>query len=91
MTRKSPYDEYEKYTPETVNIANEFQHALQPVFNKYVAQGYSIRQLSHMVFEEVWELELLAILDTTKEVRAATKAKLPLPRPKRPIPGPGRE
>jgi hypothetical protein len=71
--RKSPYNDKEKYTEEAVRIADEFHHALQPIFDKYVAQGYAIRQLSHMALSEVWELELLAMLDGGAQLIADTK------------------
>lgn len=99
MPRKSPYDDTDHYTNQTNHIGGEFQRAIFPLFTKYVEQGYSIRQLSHLVMNEVFECELLAMLDMNKALRkeklpeAPTSApsvpptKLPLPVPKRALKG----
>jgi hypothetical protein len=81
MPLKSPYDHNERYTQESVQIADEFHHAIRPVFDKWVAAGYSIRQLSHLFFSEVWEQELIHILEAKPVLPPTTKK--PLPRPKR--------
>lgn len=93
MPRKSPYDDTDHYTHETNLIGNEFHKVIAPLFTKYVEQGFSIRQLSHLVMNEVFECELLAMLDLNKAIREGRSAppqeptpgqpKLPLPRPKR--------
>jgi hypothetical protein len=59
---KSLYDHNHRYTPEADALSNETHLALQGIFDRYIAQGYSPREISHIMQADVWELELSAVL-----------------------------
>lgn len=60
---KSIYSEDDRYTPECNQLDIEVHDALKPVFDRWVALGYSIRQVSHLIQGAAYELELMAMLD----------------------------
>lgn len=59
---KSLYDENGKYTEDAMKLDRETNEAIDDLFNKYVADGYSPREISHVMMATVSEIELTLLL-----------------------------
>ena len=55
-------NENERWAEEASSIADELHRATLPIFEKYYAQGYKARELSHLLMGVAWELELMTVL-----------------------------
>ena len=64
---KALYGEDDRYTAEANALDIQVHDALKPVFDRWAALGYSIRQISHVVQGAAYELELMAMLDVAVE------------------------
>lgn len=57
---KNLYNEKdETYSEETSELDYKVNAAIQPIFDEYVKLGYSIRQISHVMLNTIWECELM--------------------------------
>lgn len=61
--KKSLYNEDETYSPEAFELSSEATRIIQPLFDKYIKDGYSIRQISHVITTAVWECELMGMFN----------------------------
>jgi hypothetical protein len=52
----------ERWTETAIKISNEFDAAIRPIFEKYYAQGFKARELSHLLMGVAWENELMTVL-----------------------------
>lgn len=59
---KTLYDKNGKYTHEANVYDRKIEDAIRDIFNEYVAQGYSPRELSHLAHGAVSMLETIAML-----------------------------
>lgn len=46
---KKLFDKNEKWTPEAMKIGDEFESVLWPIIQKYAKEGYSIREIGHIL------------------------------------------
>lgn len=60
---KTLYDKNFRWTPEASALDTRIHEALQPLFEEYVAKGYSPREISHVVHGASMQLELMAVLN----------------------------
>lgn len=67
-------DDY-RYTPDGAALDSEATKALESVFAKYLALGYSPREISHIIKHVVTDFELEAVLDYHPTVDAWVEAK----------------
>jgi len=63
---KNLYNDDDTYTYEAANLDEETHDAIVSIFNKYVKEGHSIRQISQVMQMTVIDLELSSILSTKK-------------------------
>ena len=61
---KSLYDEKDRNTAMSVAFSGEIEGAVKPILDKYIEQGYSIRQLVHEAQAAMGFLEADHILKT---------------------------
>jgi len=59
----SLFDKDFRYTQEATNFENEVYAALRPIFDRYMALGYSPRELEYLITGAGTHLSLAAILD----------------------------
>ena len=61
---KSLYNEKDDtYLDVALKLDAEIQGAVQPIFDKYMRLGYSLRQISHVILSAVCECELTNIFN----------------------------
>jgi hypothetical protein len=53
----------DRYTPEACEILTEFARAAEKTIRKYKDQGYSVRELSHILQGAVTDAECSVLLD----------------------------
>ena len=63
--KKNLYNEDETYSPEAFELSSDAAKIIQPLFDKYVNDGYSIRQISQLITTVVWECELMGMFNRT--------------------------
>ena len=52
-----------RYTEEALALTGKILTVVGPIFNDYLAKGYSLREISHVVQSAVGEIELDAVLE----------------------------
>jgi hypothetical protein len=57
---KSLFTEYEKYTNDANNLDDDVQEALQPILDKYLDKGYTVREIEYIMLWSVNEIGLKA-------------------------------
>jgi len=63
VQRKNLFTEKgERWTDDANRISNEFTDAVRPIFEKYYAQGYRVRDISHILMGVAFEEEVLTVL-----------------------------
>jgi hypothetical protein len=65
MKKKLYSEEDETYLNIGHELADEAANVIQPIFDKYVKDGYSIRQVSQILTTVVWECELMGMFNRT--------------------------
>jgi hypothetical protein len=60
---KSLFDENDRWTPEANRLTMEVRHLLEPLFKQWAKDGYSVREISHIIGVEVGMIECSTILD----------------------------
>ena len=60
---KSLFDENFRYTPAAIDIANDIDMALALIFNRRISEGYSPREIAHVIQGEVSSYELTHVLN----------------------------
>lgn len=63
---KNIYDENDRYTLEANRLDEEVRALILPLFERYVREGWSVRQISHLMQGTIYELELRAMLRNAK-------------------------
>jgi hypothetical protein len=63
---KPLFDHDHRYTQAATNLADDGAAAIFVLFQKYIEQGYSPREISIVLMHEVMEQELLAVLGYTR-------------------------
>jgi hypothetical protein len=51
MKMKQFFDEHEEWTDVAIDIDREAELAVKPIFDKYIALGYSVRGIAYMIGE----------------------------------------
>ena len=70
MVKKRLYDnENDRYIDATIKLDLETTRALRPIFDRCTKAGYSYRDISHVMMQAVFGLEMEAIL--TQQVEKA--------------------
>jgi hypothetical protein len=57
------YDENEKYTEEASLLDKKVNEALRPIISEYVARGYNVREICHIIAMEILAMECDFILE----------------------------
>lgn len=60
---KRAFDDSGYYKSEGMHIDDAFAKAIRPIFLKFMEEGYSPRELSHLAMHAVFEIELGEILE----------------------------
>jgi len=60
---KSLYDKNLRYTPEAFKIDEEAYPTVKAIFDRWIEQGYSPREISHILQACVVDYELYSVLD----------------------------
>jgi uncharacterized membrane-anchored protein len=63
---KSLYDKNHRYTPEATLLSSKISEHIFTVVKQYVADGYSPREISHIILHEVLDAELMAVMGVPK-------------------------
>lgn len=75
---KSFFGKHESYTKEGLELDREIDAALKPIFDKWTAEGYTVREIAHMAHGTVISLEcyrvVKAAMDSRKKEKAAAAA-----------------
>jgi len=53
------FDDRNRYKPKAAELTREMDKLLRPIFDQYVVQGFSVREISHIM--------LLAVMDAENE------------------------
>lgn len=59
---KSLYDDKARYTSQASDLDAETYHALLSIFNKWIKEGYSPREISHLMQATVIDVECSTVL-----------------------------
>lgn len=46
-----------RYTPEAIELHNTVNRVLKPLFQEYIDSGYSYREISHILFHLIADLD----------------------------------
>ncbi len=57
------YDENEKYTVEASLLDKKVNEALRPIISEYIARGYNVREICHVISMEILSMECDFILE----------------------------
>jgi hypothetical protein len=57
-----------RYSDDALAIDGELNAVLRPIFKKWIAKGYSPREISHIVFMASFDQELSTSLDFKEQV-----------------------
>jgi hypothetical protein len=64
---KSFFDDKFIHTDAARNCDREARLAMDPIFAKWMAEGYSPREIAHIIASCAWESECWAVIDGRKE------------------------
>lgn len=70
---KSLFDDNAKWTPEGNQLSNEVSHLLTPLFKKWMANGFSPRDIAHIISGEVHMTECCEIMTRDAEIHKQNK------------------
>ncbi len=72
---KSFYGKYESYTEAASGLDREVHHALKPIFDKYIAEGFLIREISHIAHSAIVALECEKVVRRSFNLRKKEQAE----------------
>ena len=58
-----------RFTEAGVELSDEFRQAIEPIFQRAIAAGYSPRDISHVAADEVRAVEAVMALRTSMDYR----------------------
>jgi hypothetical protein len=61
---KSLYTENHRYTDQAISLGTETGNAVTEIFKKYIDLGYSPREVSYIMQQEIRDIELMEVLNT---------------------------
>lgn len=59
---KKIYNENDSFSDTAQEIEREFYHLVKPLFDRWIAEGYSIRELSHLLQGSISEMEIMTVI-----------------------------
>jgi hypothetical protein len=68
MSKKSLYDKNDRYTTTGLALGDEITGAIADIITKYIALGYSAREVSHIAQDAVACIEVSRVLDPDHKV-----------------------
>jgi hypothetical protein len=82
MESKSLYDENERQTKDADDLDGEVAQVLEPIFSKWVKEGFKIREIESVMRSVCMDLALDALLGLTSRegIKARTEDTQSLPR-----------
>lgn len=73
---KSIYGKQESYTKEASELDREIDKALRPIFDKWIADDYPVREIAHVAYGAVISIEcyrvVKAAIDARKKERSCS-------------------
>ncbi len=73
---RSLYDENGRYTDAASHLEASAENGLRVIFDKYVRDGFSPREISHVLQAGVTMLELMAIIDMPTPLETMLREKV---------------
>lgn len=80
MSKKLYDGETWRWTDEARSLAHEIHQAIQPIFDRYVSEGYSPREIAHVIGATANEQELSTVINKGIEVSKQKKKERELKR-----------